>query len=164
MTMETNPKTITIVLGMLSGALITAALAAFDFWIFAYTDQRSSFLGYYSTWAPFAALAGAVGGFIAGGLLGFFLSLKQRGSLFGAVAGAIEGLALILLLLLPEGMSSGDTRYNLTIAAFLPIGAISGFLTSLVVSATTSSAKPKERTHDGVLGLQKNKADESGRP
>ena len=32
-TMTDRPKSITVVLGMLSGALITAALGAFDFWI-----------------------------------------------------------------------------------------------------------------------------------
>jgi hypothetical protein len=159
----TETKGIVIIVAMLSGALITAALAAFDFWIFTYTDDRSGFLGEYSAWALFAAMFGAVGGFIAGGLLGFFLSIRRRGPLFGALAGAIEGLVIAFLLILRMGGSTGDERGDLTLMAFVPIGALSGFLTSLIVSAMTSPAKTKERTYGGVLGIQQNKGDENRR-
>jgi hypothetical protein len=71
--MKNKPKASVVVVGMLSGALITAALAAFDLWIFTYTDSRSGFLGYYSNFAPVAAIVGGVGGLVAGALLGFFL-------------------------------------------------------------------------------------------
>lgn len=154
-------KTVTVLVGSLSGALITAALAAFDLWIFTYTDTRSGFLGYYSAFAPLAAIIGAVGGFIAGALLGLFLSLKRCGSLLGTLAGAIVGLAILLLILVPEGLSAGDTRDDLMFAAFVPIGAISGFLTSLIVSTMTVSAERRDHSYT-VLGLQR-KPDESRR-
>jgi len=157
MTMTTRPKTSGVVVGMLSGALITAAFYAFDWWIFVYTDPSSGFLGSSQDWAPIAAIFGGVLGLVAGFVLGLFLSLKRRGWLFGALAGAIESLAIILILLAPKGMSTGDTRGDLMLAALVPAGAISGLLTSLAVSAMTSSAKPQQRTYGGVLGLHQNK-------
>ena len=135
---------------MLSGALITAALAAFDLWIFTYTDLRTGFLGYYYNFAPFAAIVGGVGGLVAGALLGFFLSLMQRSPLFGALAGAIEGVAILFLFSLLEG-TSGDTRDVLMFAAFVPIGAISGFLTSLMVLEMTAPARREQPRRDRIL-------------
>lgn len=161
MMMKTEPKTKTVVLGLLSGSLITAALAAFDFWIFTYTDPRTGFLGAYSAWALFAAIVGAVGGSLAGGLLGLFLSFVRRGALFGALAGTIAGVAILLLVYVTHGSSSWETRENLAVAAFVPIGAISGFLTSLIVSATTTSPPQRKRHSSAVLGLQQTDADES---
>lgn len=158
-TMKNKPKTRAVVVGMLSGALITAAFAAFDLWIFTYTDTRTGFLGYYYNFAPLAAIVGGVGGLVAGALLGFFLSLMQRGPLFGALAGAIEGVAILFLFSLLEG-TSGDTRDDLMFAAFVPIGAISGFLTSVILSAMTPPVKREEHSY-AVLGLQRNKTNES---
>lgn len=158
---ETTSKT--AVLGLLSGALITSALVAFDFWIFTYTDTRTGFLGYYSEWAPFVAMGGAVLGLIAGALLGIFLSFVRRGSLFGALVGAIAGLAGASLFFATQGSSGTETRDDLMIAAFVPIGAISGFLTALIVSATISSPSVQPKRHSSaVLGLQQNTTDESG--
>lgn len=154
--MKNKPKTSAVVGGTLSGALIAAALAGFDFWIFTYTDSRTGFLGYYSNFAPIAALIGGVGGFVVGALLGFFLSLMQRGPLFGALAGAIEGLVILMIFFSPDG----DTRDDLMFGAVVPIGAISGFLTSLILSAMTSPENRKRHSH-AVLGLDRNKTDES---
>lgn len=166
MTMKTETTSKTVVLGLLSGAVITSALIAFDFWIFTYTDTRSGFLGDYSAWAGFVAIAGAVLGLIAGALLGIFLSFVRRGSLFGALVGASAGIAGALLIFVTQGTTSVDTRDDLMIAAFVPIGAISGFLTSLIVSATISPSSPPvaqpKRHNSAVLGLQQNTADESG--
>ena len=137
-----------------------AALSAFAWWIFTYTEPGSGFLGPNSAWAPVAAIVGGGIGLIGGALLGLFLSFKRRGFIFGTLAGAIDGLAIIILILGRSGLSTGDTRTDLMFAAFVPIGAISGCLTSLIVSAITSSAEPKNRPH-GVLNLHQNKPDES---
>jgi hypothetical protein len=142
-TMTDRPKSITVVLGMLSGALITAALGAFDFWIFTYTDTRDSFLHEYAVWL--ATILGAGMGLISGAVLGVFLSFRRRGSLFGAAAGAIGNVAIILLLALMDKYPTGDERVDLTLQLFVLVGAISGFLTSLLVSQTRSWAERKDR-------------------
>ena len=154
--MKNKPKIKAVVVGVLSGALVAAALAACDFWIFTYTDSRTGFLGYYSNFAPIAAFIGGVCGLVAGALLGLFLGLMQRGPLFGTLAGAIEGLAILLVFFFPEG----DTRDNLMFGAVVPIGAISGLLTSLILAAMTSPANRKEHSY-AVLGLQRDKTDET---
>jgi hypothetical protein len=148
--MKNKPKASVVVVGMLSGALITAALAAFDLWIFTYTDSRSGFLGYYSDFAPVAAIVGGVGGLVAGALLGFFLSVRQPSPLLGALAGAIEGVAILFFFSLLKG-TSGDTRDGLMFAALVPIGAISGFLTSLIVLEMTSPARREQPRRDRIL-------------
>ena len=156
MTTETK----TIFAGLLSGALITAALSAFVWWIFTYTDPGSGFLGPNSAGAPVAAIVGAVIGLLGGAILGVVLSMMRRGSLFGTLAGAIAGLAIVVMILARDGLTTGDPRVDLMFWAFVPVGATSGFLTSLIVSAVASSAKPSEPTYT-VLGLQQNKTDES---
>jgi hypothetical protein len=161
MTMTTKTKKSTVVWGTLSCALITAVLAAFDGWIFTYTDPRSGFLGSYSAWAPIVAAVTGVGGFLAGALLGVFLSLRPRGLLFGTLAGTIEGLAIAAFLLARMSIDTEEPREALMIAAFVPIGAISGLWTSLIISARTSS-QPR-RTGYVLLDPQQNRADESRR-
>ena len=156
----TRTRTVSVILGSVSGALINGVLWAFDWWIFTYTDQRTGFLGSYQSWAPLAAIFGAMFGAFAGAILGVFLSFVRRGPLFGALAGAVEGLAIILLLVGSNGITTGDTHDDLMFAALVPVGAISGSLTSLVVAAITSSAKRREHSPT-VLGLQQDKADES---
>jgi hypothetical protein len=132
--MTTESKT--ILLGSVGGALIMGTILAFVWWALLYTDANSGggFLGTSQDWAPIAAMVGGVIGLVTGAVLGFFLSLKGRGSLFGALAGALEGLAIVVILLAPKGFSLGDTRVDLMLAAFVPAGAVSGFLTSLMVS------------------------------
>jgi hypothetical protein len=161
MAMTTKTKLVVVLLGSLSGALITAAFSAFIWWIVTYTDSGSGFLGPNSAWAPVAALVGGVIGFLMGALLGLVLSLMRRKSLlFGTLAGTIEGLAINLLLLGPKGLTTGDMRGDLMFAAFVPIGAISGLLTPLVISAITSWANRRDDSYV-VLDLQQNKANES---
>lgn len=139
----TKPKLIAVFLGSLSGGLITATLAGVDLWTFVYMDPDSGFLGPNSDWAWIAAIVGAVCGFLAGALLGLFLSLMRRGRIFGILVGAGEGMAIILIVVAPE-MTTGDLRGDLMLATFIPIGAFSGFLTSLSVSAITAWANRDE--------------------
>ncbi|HET8782855.1 MAG TPA: hypothetical protein VFM63_10590 [Pyrinomonadaceae bacterium] len=146
--MRTNkPKASVVLLGMLSGALITAALAAFDFWIFTYTDDPNAFLYEYAIWL--ATILGAVMGFICGAVLGLFLSFTRFGPLFGAVAGAFGSVAILMLLAIKGVYPSGDERVDLTLQLFVPIGAISGCLTSLVISAIGSWREPKDHGPSG---------------
>lgn len=135
MAMTTETKA--ILLGSFSGAVITSALYAFDWWIVLYTDSDSGggFLGTSQDWAPLAAILGGALGCLVGAMLGFLLSLRTHTPLFAALAGALEGLAVIVILLAPKGFSTGNPRLDLMCAAFVPIGAISGFLTSLILSA-----------------------------
>jgi hypothetical protein len=143
MAMTTETKT--ILLGSASGALIMGALLAFDWFVFLYTEESSGgFLGTSQDWAPLAALVGGVIGFVAGAVLGVVLSLRRRGAVFGAVVGALEGLAILVVLLAPKGFSVGDARGDLMLATFVPVGAISGWLTSLIISANTPSANRNE--------------------
>jgi len=116
------------------------ALLAFVWWAFLYTDESSGFLGTSQDWAPLAGMFGGVIGLVAGFVLGFFLSLKLRSPLFGALAGALEGLAILVILMAPKGFSVGDLRGDLMLAAFIPVGAISGFLTSLIVTAVRNES------------------------
>ena len=157
--MVRTANTKTVIVGTLSGALITAALLAFDLWIFTYTDSERGFFGPTSDFAPIAAIIGAVAGFVAGIPLGFFLSLKLRGTLFGALAGVVESLAVLLFILI-DGMPTDDARLALMFASFVAVGALAGFLTALILSAVTFSDKQKEHSYV-VLGLQQNKTDES---
>jgi len=145
MAMKIKTKTGAILLGGLIGALIMAAFSAFAWWIFVYTDPGSGFLGPNSNWAPLAAIGGGVFGFLAGAILGGFVSYMRRGPLFGTLAGAVIGLATLVILLARTGLSTGDTRTDLMFAAFVPIGAISGWLTSLFLPATTPSTPNESR-------------------
>ena len=166
--MKTKPKTIAVVLGSLSGALITALFTAFDFWIFTYTDTRTGFLGYYYAWAWLAAIVGAVIGFVSGAVLGAFLSFMRQGPLLGAFAGTIGSVALLFFFLVTGHYPTGDERGDLTMLVLAPVGAVSGVLTSLVVAEITSWAN--ERSHPRAnqrrdsyvtLGLRRDKPDES---
>jgi hypothetical protein len=145
--MKNKPKAITVVLGMLSGGLITAALGAFNFWIFTYTDDPNTFLYEYAVWL--ATILGAVMGFICGAVIGVFLSFTRFGPLFGAVAGAFGSVAILMLLAIKGVYPSGDERVDLTLQLLVPLGAVSGFLTSVVISAIRSWREPKDHGPSG---------------
>ena len=121
------------------------ALLAFDWWAFLYTDESSGgFLGTSQDWAPLVGMVGGAIGLVMGFVLGFLLSLRPRGPVFGALLGALEGLGILVVLLAPHGFSVGDTRGDLMLATFVPVGAISGWLTSLVIARVTSSTNRNE--------------------
>lgn len=153
-------KVIRVLLGPLAGALITSVLAAFHFWIIVYTDPSTGFLGPSKAFAPVAAIVGGMCGLILGAVLGLFLTLKQRGPIFGAISGAILGFAMFLLAIALEGMPDWDSRGTVFITAFVPLVAISGFFTSLVVPVVRSWVNPQDDNYV-ALNLQQNKANES---
>ena len=137
-------KIIRVLLGPVAGALITAVFTAFQFWVVFYTDPSTGFLGAMKDLAPLAAIVGGICGLIAGAVLGLFLTLLQRGPVFGAVSGAIFGFAVALLIVALEGMPEWSIRGAGFIAAFVPIGAVSGLLTSLVVPVIASWANSRD--------------------
>ena len=136
-------KVIRFLLGPLAGALLTAVFVAFQFWVVAYTDPSTGYLGAMKDLAPLAAIVGGMCGLIAGAVLGLFLTLLQRGPVFGAVSGAVFGFAVLLLIVALEGMP-WNSRGAVFIAAFVPVGAVSGFLTSLVVPLIASWANSRD--------------------
>ena len=161
MTMPTRSKKVRVGLCALSGGLVTAAFAAFFCWIVLYTDpETGGFLGSPQDWAPIAAIVGAVCGFIAGAILGTLLSAPRRRPAFGALYGAIGGLG-VSLFLMNKGMPDWYSRQGFFVAAMVPLGALSGFVTSLIVSAITSTTEHQEHVSYVVLNLREDKRDES---
>ena len=161
MTMAIRSKKVRVGLCALSGGLVTSAFAAFFCWIVLYTDpETGGFLGSPQEWAPMAAIVGAVGGFIAGVVLGTLLSAPPRKPAFGALYGAIGGLG-VSLFLMNKGMPDWDSREGFFVAAMVPLGALSGFVTSLIVSAITSTPKHQEHASYAGLNLRQDKRDES---
>ena len=160
-TMATRSTKVRVGLCALSGGLVTSAFAAFFCWIVLYTDPESGgFLGTPQDWAPIAAIVGAVCGFIAGVVLGTLLSAPRRKPAFGALYGAIGGLG-VSLFLMNKGMPDWDSREGFFVAAMVPLGALSGFVTSLIVSAITSTPEPQQQVGYVLLNLRQDKGDES---
>jgi hypothetical protein len=137
----TKLKIVRIVLGCVSGAFITAVLAAFQFWIVIYTDPGTGgFLGTPQDWAPAAAIVAGVGGFIAGAVLGIFLTAVRRGAFFGALCGGIGGLAVVICIsVFGQTPPRWDTREGVLIGGLIPVGVLSGLVTSRVIRAITKS-------------------------
>lgn len=141
MTKTIKIKIIRVVLGCLSGAFITAVLAAFHFWIVLYTDPGpGGFLGTPQDWAPGAAIVGGIGGLIAGTVLGLFLIAVPRGAFFGALSGGTGGLAVVILISgFGQTPPRWDTREGFLIGGLILVGILSGFVTSRVIRAITRS-------------------------
>ena len=127
-------KVIRVLLGTLAGGLIAAAIAALHFWFTVYGYRNVGILGPPKAFAQTAAVIGGMCGFVVGTGLGLFLTVVQRGPGFGAVSGALYGLALVLLIVVLEGMPDLFSRESVFLSAFPPLGALSGFLTSLVAA------------------------------
>jgi hypothetical protein len=161
MTMATKSKKVRVGLCALSGGLVTSAFAAFFCWIVLYTDpDTGGFLGTPQDWAPIAAIVGAVCGFIAGVVLGTILSAPRRGPAFGTLYGAIGGLG-VSLFLMNKGMPDWDSRQGFFVAAMVPLGALSGLVTSLIVSAITLPTEHQKHDSYALLNLRDDKRDES---
>jgi hypothetical protein len=135
-------------------------LAAFHFWIIVYMDPSTGFFGPAKDLAPVAGLVGGMCGLILGAALGLFLTLKQRGPIFGTVSGLILGFSLCLLAIALEGMPDWNSRGAVFITGFVPLGAISGFFTSLIVPVVKSWVNANDGNYIG-LNLQQRKINES---
>lgn len=137
-------KALRIIVGSLSGAVWAAFLSAAVFWILAATESSSGYPVHTIKWVTTAAF---IGGFV-GLVLGLFLSVLNRGSVFGAFSGGMVSLLFFLGVILLV-MLNWKPRDFLTIVALFAVGPISGFLTALIVSALS----PKSRNDDDYVLL-----------
>lgn len=128
-------KTARILLGTVSGGVITALCVAIVSWIVIFnSDPGFGVEGPHPGWATLAA---TLGGFMGSGLglpLGLVIGLVNRGPVLGSFFGLLAGVILGVW-----GYQTGghpDIVYPTIplLISFLPAGALSGLLTSLVVS------------------------------
>lgn len=141
-------RVIRVLLGTLAGGLIAAVIAAMHVYFTLYSPGEGT-SGPSPAFAQAAAMVGAMGGFVAGAPLGLFLTLMQRGKVFGAASGALYGLAAVLFVVVTYGMLDWFSLTGRFYAALPPLGAVSGFLTSLVVPFS----RPQEAARQNSLGL-----------
>ena len=121
--------------GTLTGGVISALCVAIGSWIVIFnSDPGFGVEGPNTGWAYLAAVIGAVMGFLVGLPLGLVITLVNEGKIVGTFFGILEGLILLIW-----GSQTGghpDVVYPTVplLISFLPAGAVSGFLTSLIVS------------------------------
>lgn len=129
-------KILRIVIGTFGGAFISALCVATISWMVIYnSDPGTGVQGPLPGWAYLAAVLGATSGFIIGLPLGLVISVVNRGCVAGTFLGLFAGLVLAVWLSQTSG--SPDIIYPTKplLISFLPAGALSGLLTSIVVSA-----------------------------
>lgn len=131
-------KVLRIFVGTVSGAIWAALLGASFLWVSAYTDSRSWYLGPIRNWAPAFALVGGLYGLGVGLALGLVLSLVNRGKWFGALLGTALGLIAIVWFGVVDGPPEWKMRSLIFLIALMPLGGLSGFLTSLSVATAVS--------------------------
>jgi len=130
-----------IFVGTVSGAIWTALFSASLLWVSAYTDSRSWYYGPIRNWAPVFAYYGVVYGLSIGSVLGLVIGLVNR-KWFGAVLGAAIGLIGIIWFVV-DGPPEWETRSLIVAITFLPVLALSGFLTSVSVATAVSWNKAR---------------------
>jgi len=121
-------------MGTISGGVVSAACFAILSWIVVYRSDPGTGTGSgNSAWAGGAAMIGGFVGLLTGLLLGFVLGLLNRGLVLGAVLGFLAGV-IVTIVLLSNGQSSPDIFFPIAFfISFIPAGALSGFLISLVI-------------------------------
>lgn len=125
-----------IVIGTLSGGFFSALCVAGFSWVVIYnSDPGFGVEGPHPEWAWLAAVLGGVMGFLTGLPLGLVISLVNRGLILATFFGLLEGLALIGWAWQTGGHPDIVYPTIPLLVSFLPAGALSGFLTSLVLSA-----------------------------
>jgi hypothetical protein len=141
MTTNTKTRLLRVVVGLLSGSAMTALLTAVLFFTALYVSAHESLENVILGWAFMAGLSGGTFGYVAGLVLGLFLGLTQRGPKFGALSGGVLGAALLTVGLILDRNSDWEPHEGFLIAGILPVTVLSGFLTSLILSAITSSTR-----------------------
>jgi hypothetical protein len=121
-------------MGTVSGGVLSAACFGILAWIVVYFSDPGTGTGSRNAaWAHGAAMMGAVVGLLMGLLLGFILGLLNGGLVIGTLSGFIGGM-LLTALLLSNGQSHPDIFFPIAFfVSFIPAGALSGFLTSLII-------------------------------
>jgi len=133
-------KIVRIVIGTFGGAFISAVCVASFSWLVIYnSDPGTGVQVPLPGWAYLAGVLGTTTGFIIGLPLGLVISVLNRGWIAGTFFGLLAGLVLVVWLSQTSGHP--DIIYPTVplLFSFLPAGALSGFLTSLVVSAVSQA-------------------------
>ena len=134
-----------IAAGTFGGGVISALCLATVSWIIIiFSDPGFGVEGPHPAWAYFAAIIGAMIGFVLGLPLGLIITLVNQGRIVGTFFGLLEGLVLVIW-----GSQLGghpDIVYPTVplLVSFVPAGALSGFLTSVLVSRL-SEQEPAKR-------------------
>lgn len=129
-------KMVRIVFGALSGGFVSAVCVATVSWIVIYhSDPGFGVEGPHPEWAWLAAMLGGVMGLVMGLPLGLVIGLLNRGLILSTFFGLLEGLALLGWAYQTGGHPDIIYPTIPLLVSFLPAGALSGFLTSVVVSA-----------------------------
>jgi hypothetical protein len=166
MRMTTKVRLVRVVIGLLSGAAITALFVAILSFTAMYTAHRESMYESTLGWALMAAFSGGAFGYVGGLLLGLFLSLTRRGPIFGALSGGVAGFAMVAASLTIFGGTPKESHEGVMVGGFIPVIVLSGFFISLVLSATTSLTKRTDdddellRLEQVLLSLEQNKTNE----
>ena len=84
------------------------------------------------------AYVGGLFGLGAGLALGLVIGQLNLGKVVAALLGAAVGLIAIIWFAVVDGPPEWDMRSFITVIAFLPLGALSGFLTSISVATVVS--------------------------
>jgi hypothetical protein len=126
-------KIVRTVIGTISGGVMSAPCFAIFSWIVVYFSDPGTGVTHNREWATLAATVGAFVGLLMGLVLGFILGLLNRGLIVGALLGFLGGV-LLAAALLANGQSSPDIFFPVAFfVSFIPAGALSGFLTSVVI-------------------------------
>lgn len=127
-------KIFRIVLGTFGGGLVSALCFASFSWIVIFnSDPGFGVEGPHPDWAYLAAVIGGTMGLLLGLPLGLVISLVNGGSILGAFFGLLAGLASLVWALQTGGHPDIVYPTIPLLISFLPAGALSGFLTSLLV-------------------------------
>ena len=138
-----SDKTPRIVVGTLGGGFISALCFASLSWIVIYnSDPGYGAKGPFPQWAYIAAVLSGFKGVVLGLPIGFVIGLVNRGAILGTFLGLLAGVAAIVWGALTA--AHPDIIYPTipVLISFLPAGASSGLLTSLVVSRSFSTNQP----------------------
>ncbi len=133
---DEEPKLLRILVTLVSGAIWTGFFGASILWLWAYTQPGSWYLGPISNLAPAFAMVGGIFGFAIGAALGLLIGVINRDKKFSAILGA--GVGLIVIAVFVTNGIRWDARWILTVMSFLPLGGLSGLLTSLCSSTVAS--------------------------
>jgi hypothetical protein len=138
-------KIIRIVVGTLSGCFLSAfCFASFSWLVILNSDPGFGVEGPHPGWAYLAAVMGGMIGLLMGLPLGLVIGLLNRGPILGTFLGLLAGLASLVWASQTGGHPDIVYPTIPLLISFLPAGALSGFLTSLLVSRLVPEV-PAER-------------------
>jgi hypothetical protein len=138
MTAKTKTRLVRVVMGLLSGASITAVFTAVLFFTAFYSAAEEGHKSVYLGWAIMAGFSGGAFGYVVGLVLGLVLGLTHRGPTFGVLTGGVLGVALVTVNVIFDQSSEWQPQEVFLVAGILPVTVLSGLFISLVLSAINS--------------------------